>query len=152
MNTLDEKEALPGDHSASPYVKMSMLQQMAEALDDEAAALNRRAAAFEEEASAISRELQERQAALNRLTLKVEAMCSEHDSLMKKVASIKQEAAAMREEACNIEDDIALAQVEGVELKEEDGDWRGISFTPASGDESRSAVYFQRMVLTDYSG
>ena len=47
--------------SSAPRVKTRMLEQMAEALEDEAAGLYRRAAAFEEEEFLLNKEIGERQ-------------------------------------------------------------------------------------------
>lgn len=85
--------------SSAPRVKTRMLEQMAEALEDEAAGLYRRAAAFEEEEFLLNKEIEERQTEINRLLLKLEAMRAERDRVIEKVEQISSEAAAVRERA-----------------------------------------------------
>jgi len=66
MNVLDEIK-LPCGLRSRPVVKMRILEQMAEALEDQVAVLYRRAAAFEEEEFLLTREIEERQTEINRL-------------------------------------------------------------------------------------
>ncbi|HSB10775.1 MAG TPA: hypothetical protein VLM38_14905 [Blastocatellia bacterium] len=89
--------------SSSPQVRVRLLEQMAEALEDEAAVLYRRAAAFEEDEFLLNREIEERQTEINRLQLKLDAMRSERDRVMEKIESISEEATAMRYQAFNRE-------------------------------------------------
>ena len=89
-----------------------MLEQMAEALEDQVAALYRRAAAFEEEEFLLNQEVEERQTEINRLLLKLEAMRAERDRVIEKIEPISSEAAAIREEVFNGEEEIALAAIE----------------------------------------
>src|SRR5262249_22541774 len=84
--------------------KMRMLEQMADALEDEIAGLFRRAAALEEEEFVLSHEVGERQTEINRLLLRLESMRAERERVMEKIESISREARAIREEAFNTED------------------------------------------------
>jgi len=81
----------------SPRFKARVLEQMAEALEDEVDGLYRRAAAFEEEESLLNREIGERQTEINRLLLKLDAMRAERDRVMGKIDQASREAALMRE-------------------------------------------------------
>lgn len=146
MTALAEAKVSTGP-SSSPRVKMRMLEQMAEALEDEANGLYRRAAAFEEEEFLLNRELGERQTEINRLLLKLEAMRAERDRLMEKIESISQEATAMREELFNSEEEMAIAGLEG-------GQSQGAGDVDADGDRQhaatqRSAMFFRRMTLAE---
>lgn len=85
--------------SSSPRVKTRLLEQMAEALEDEAAGLYRRAAAFEEEEFLLSKEIGERQTEINRLQLKLEGLRAERDRVTDKIEQFSIEAAAVRERA-----------------------------------------------------
>jgi chromosome segregation ATPase len=121
--------------SSSPRVRVRMLEQMAEALEDEAAGLYRRAAAFEEEEFLLNREREERQTEINRLLLKLKAMRADRDRLMERIESITHEAAAMKEEAFKGEEELALSALESstadapASLVSKDG-------KPASTDEN----------------
>jgi chromosome segregation ATPase len=75
-----------------------MLEQMAEALEDQVAGLYRRAAAFEEEEFLLNREVEERQTEINRLMFKLEVMRAERERVIERIESISREAAAIREE------------------------------------------------------
>src|SRR6267142_1086713 len=98
MTVITESEP-PADGLRSPArVKMRMLDQMAEALEDQVAGLYRRAAAFEEEEFLLNREIEERQPEINRLTFKLEVMRAERERVMKRIEFISREAAAIREE------------------------------------------------------
>ena len=85
--------------SSSPRVKTRLLEQMAEALEGEAAGLYRRAAAFEEEEFLLNKEIGERQTEINRLQLKLEALRAERDRVTDKIEQISSEAVAVRERA-----------------------------------------------------
>ena len=89
---------------SSPHVKARMLEQMAEALEDEVGGLYRRAAAFEEEESLLNKEIGERQTEINRLLLKLDAMRAERDRVMEKIELVSHEAALMRDRSFNCED------------------------------------------------
>lgn len=121
--------------SSSPRVKTRMLEQMAEALEDEAAGLYRRAAAFEEEEFLLNKEIGERQTEVNRLLLKLEAMRAERDRVIEKIEQISSEAAAVRERAFNgdEEDSIDAAQTS-----------QGQYDNPSTG-----ALFFRRMTVAE---
>lgn len=142
----------PGGRLTSPpRVKMRMLEQMAEALEDQVTGLYRRAAAFEEEEFLLNREVEERQTEINRLTLKLEAMRGERDRVIERIESISGEAAAMREAIVNDEEDAALAVIEGSTAESApEGGVRKPAF--ASGDPSGSAMFFRRTSLADQIG
>ena len=121
--------------SSSPRVKTRMLEQMAEALEDEAAGLYRRAAAFEEEEFLLNKEIGERQTEINRLLLKLEAMRAERDRVIEKIEQISSEAAAVRERVFNgnDEDSIEAAQTS-----------QGQYENPSTG-----ALFFRRMTVAE---
>ena len=132
-------------------VKIRMLEQMAEALEDQAGGLYRRAAAFEEEEFLLNREIEERQTEINRLTLKLEAMRGERDRVIERIESISRESAAMREVLVNDEEDAALDVIEDRTLQS--GPKRGDPQAVLTGsDPSRSAVFFRRIALADQMG
>jgi predicted RNase H-like nuclease (RuvC/YqgF family) len=132
-------------------VKIRMLEQMAEALEDQAGGLYRRAAAFEEEEFLLNREIEERQTEINRLTLKLEAMRGERDRVIERIESISRESAAMREVLVNDEEDAVLDVIEDRTLQS--GPERGDPQAVLTGsDPSRSAVFFRRIALADQMG
>jgi len=94
---ITESEASADGLSSPPRVKMKMLEQMAEALEDQVAGLYRRAAAFEEEEFLLNREVEERQTEINRLTFKLEVMRAERERVIERIESISREAVAIRE-------------------------------------------------------
>jgi predicted RNase H-like nuclease (RuvC/YqgF family) len=100
------------DLSSSPAVKIKMLEQMAEALEDQVGALYRRAAAFEEEEFLLNREVEERQTEINRLRLKLDGMRAERDRLIERIELISAEAATIREEVFSGQDEVALAAID----------------------------------------
>jgi hypothetical protein len=137
--------------TSSPRVRGRMLQQMAEALEDEAAGLYRRAAAYEEEEFLLNCEISERQTEINRLLLKLEAMRSQRDGLLDKIEAIRNEAADLREEVGNSEEEMALAVLDNAREREtfEAGEFqKSMSF---SGEDkaSESSLYFRRMNPAD---
>ena len=151
MTILNDCEVAQGGRVSSPRVKMRILHQMAEALEDQAGALYRRAAAYEEEEFLLNHEITERQTEINRLLLKLEAMRSERDGLLGKIEGIRNEAAAMREEAFNREEEIALAALDPARVEdalEAVGSESGTSYS-GGGGPSQSSAYFRRMALTD---
>lgn len=150
MTVLTEVKEPARGLSSPPDVKMRMLEQMAEALEDQVAGLYRRAAAFEEEEFLLNREVEERQTEINRLMLKLEGMRAERDRVMERIESISGEAAAMREEAFNGEEEVALAAIESSTAEASTGPGGGDGqpiFT--GGDPSRSAMFFRRMTLAE---
>ena len=146
MTILNECEAAQGGFS-SPRVKMRMLHQMAEALEDEAGGLYRRAAAYEEEEFLLNHEISERQTEINRLLLKLEAMRSERNGLLEKIEAIRGEVAAMREEAFISEEDLALEALNTAraeETLEAAGRESEMSFS-GGASASHGSAYFRRM-------
>jgi chromosome segregation ATPase len=93
-----ESEPPANGLSSPPREKMRMLDQMADALEDQVAGLYRRAAAFEEEEFLLKRDVEERQTEINRLTFRLEVMRAERERVMERIESISSEAAAIREE------------------------------------------------------
>jgi predicted RNase H-like nuclease (RuvC/YqgF family) len=151
MNGFTDSEIAQGGAASAPRVRVRMLQQMAEALEDEAAVLYRRAAANEEEDFLLNCEINERQTEINRLLLKLESMRSDRDNLLEKVEAIRNEAAALREEAFNGEEEIALAVIDNsrvIDTLEAVGCESKLGF---SGDDKASynSLYFRRMTLAD---
>ena len=84
---------------SSPRAKTMLLEQMAEALEDQAAGLYRRAAGFEEEEFLLTKEIGERQTEINRLQLKLDGLRAERDRVTDKIEQVSSEAAAVRERA-----------------------------------------------------
>lgn len=152
MTLLTDAEDATG-YCPSPRAKMKMLEQMAEALEDEAAGLYRRAAAYEEEEFLITREIGERQAEINRLLLKVETLRGERNRVIEKIESIAREAAVMREEVCNKEEDLAVAAIQDQAANRAEPEAHaGEEPVYTGGDPSRSAVFFRRMALAEDAG
>jgi chromosome segregation ATPase len=120
---------------ASPQIKMKMLVQMAEALEDEAASFCRRDEGFEEEEFLLTRQIDERLTEINRLQLKLEALRCERQGLLQRIESLRAEAAAMKEEAFNNEDEIALSLIDDSPPIDDEQ-------TPPNGP-----VFFHRMSL-----
>jgi chromosome segregation ATPase len=121
--------------SSSPRVKTRMLEQMAEALEDEAAGLYRRAAAFEEEEFLLNKEIGERQTEINRLHLKLEGMRAERDRVIERIEQISSEAAAVRERAFEGDDEDSLNAIQATPGQYE---------SPSTG-----ALFFRRMTVAD---
>jgi chromosome segregation ATPase len=121
--------------SSSPRVKTRMLEQMAEALEDEAAGLYRRAAAFEEEEFLLNKEIGERQTEINRLHLKLEGMRAERDRVIERIEQISSEAAAVRERAFEGDDEDSLNAIQAAPGQYE---------SPSTG-----ALFFRRMTVAD---
>ena len=138
-------------NSSSSRLKMRMLQQMAEALEDEAAGLYHRAAAFEDEEFQLTREIEERQTEINRLTLKRESLRGERDRLLERVESLRSEAVVMREEVFNSQAEIALAHLGSARAGDEMAAGDFMSFLPESNDlnQSHGTTYFRRMRIGD---
>ena len=143
MTALTENKISAPSTKAQDRVKMRLLEQMAEALEDEASALYRRAAAFEEEEFILSHELGERQTEINRLLLKIEAMRAERDRVTDRIETISLEAIALREEAFNGQRGTA----ESSSGKANDPD---PVFT--NGDPARSAMFFRRVTPVEHVG
>ena len=97
-------------------VKIKMLQQMAEALDDEAEALYRRAASFEDEDYLLTREIEQRVTEINRMKLRLDAVRRERSSVTQRIEELRVEAAAIREEVFEGEDELVIQNLGTGEL------------------------------------
>ena len=137
MSTALEEKILVVPELASNHVRMRMLQQMSEALEDEASSLLLRAGGFEEEEVCLNRQIDDHQTEINRLRFRLDAVLSEQNSLLERVESLRREARAMMEEAYNSEDEIALSVIDDVPPAE------------AEDPQPRGPVFFQRPRLTD---
>jgi hypothetical protein len=111
MTVITEIKKSASGLSSQVRVKMRMLEQMAEALEDQVAALYRRAAAFEEDEFLLNREVEERQTEINRLMLKLESMRAERDRVIEKIETVSCEAIAIREEIFSNEEEAAIAGI-----------------------------------------
>lgn len=138
----------------SPRVKIKMLQQMAEALEDEAMGLYRRAALCEEQDYLLNREIDDRQTEINRFKLKLESLRSERDGLLKKIDEIKREASMIREEAIENEEEAALASITrapdspaGVTAS-----WPAPLNIASRDAQTHESSFFRRRTLTDVIG
>jgi septal ring factor EnvC (AmiA/AmiB activator) len=128
-----------------------MLQQMAEALEDEAAGLYRRAATYEAEDFQLNCEIKERQTEISRLQFRLEACRSDRDALLEKIDAIRNEAAALREEAFDNEEDLALAAIHTPRAKDSIGAAEPEikqSFSDG-GNAPESSLYFRPMSQAD---
>ena len=131
--------------SPSPRVKARMLEQMAEALEDEVGGLYRRAAAFEEEESLLNKEIEDRQTEINRLSLKLDAMRAERDRVMEKIDLVSSEAALIRDRVFSCEEDSANAgNLEANDRRNEGCDEVG----PPRGGFFRRATLSQQVPLS----
>jgi chromosome segregation ATPase len=140
MSTVLEENTAVVPEAASNHVRMKMLQQMSEALEDEASSLLLRAAGLEEEEFVLNRQIDDRQTEINRFQLKLEAVRSEREGLLERVGSLRDEANAMREEAYNNEDEIALSVINDLPSAE------------VEQDQPHGPIFFQRSRLTSNSG
>jgi predicted nuclease with TOPRIM domain len=132
-----EVNKVANETSTVSQARMRLLEQMAEALDDEAASLYRRAASFEEEEFLLNREIDDRQTEINRLQLKLDGLRAERDRLIEKIEALNEEAASLRDRA------LAGETFSNVETPEAD------RFTPAEhNDEASAALFFRRATLT----
>jgi chromosome segregation ATPase len=149
MTVPTQERILDSGASAPPQMKMRLLIQIAETLEDEAAGLFRRAAASEEEEFLLNREIEERQTEINRLILTLEAIQAERNRLMERIDSICGEATAIREEIFNREEEIALGAIEASSAEQESayletGDRDRTHVDPAGG-----ATFFRRMAMAE---
>ena len=136
---MNQENIAAGNRAVAPHVRMKMLSQMAEALEDEAGGLYYRAAAFEQEEVMLNREIEERQTEISRLQLKVEALRSTRNGLLEKIEALRSEANAMREEVFNNQEEMALT----LESDRAAEDWS----SPDRNDDHRDSVFFQRINL-----
>ena len=116
--------------NSSSQMRTMLLEQMAEALEDEALGLYRRAAAFEEDEFLLNKEIDDRQTEINRLQLKLDGLRSVRDRLMERIETITEEAQALRDESLN-----NYASEIGAPRPDHDND--------------AGAMYFRRATLTE---
>jgi signal transduction histidine kinase len=153
MGTLKDDELTRDEqHWSSDRLKLVMLQQMAEGLEDEANGLNRRAKALEEEEFLLSTEVQERLTEINRLNLRLEGLRSERDSLLERVEALRREAIHLKEEVLDNEEELALESLAvgggGIAAPVTSmGDLR--SSVLGGSSESHSPSFFRRTTITD---
>lgn len=137
------------DDSAPPVMraKLRMLEQMAEALEDEAAGLYRRAAVYEEEEFLLAREIEGRQTEINRLSLKLTSLRADHDALIEKITALNGEATALRQQVyCNEEAEVLAVIERAAALTLPPGE--AAAAATVKGVTSRS-LYFRRAALAD---
>ncbi|HEX8185318.1 MAG TPA: hypothetical protein VF747_11215 [Blastocatellia bacterium] len=150
MTLFTGDEIVQRDAASSPHIKVRVLQQMAEALEDEAAGLYRRAAAYEEEEYLLNCEINGRQTEINRLLLKLEAMRSDRNGLVEKIEEIKTEAALLREEVFKSEEEIALAVIDDTRANEPLKACCESNMGFSGEDKAlQNSLYFRRMTLAD---
>jgi len=156
MGTLNENDLARVEQNwGSERLKLVMLQQMAEALEDEANGLNRRARSLEEEEFLLSAEIQERLTEVNRLNLRLEGLRSERDTLLDRIENLRREALHIKEEVLDNEEEMALDSL-SISRAEEDDD----ASVPEEDLEEVHAdrkpvaagrpVYFRRTSVTDF--
>src|SRR6185369_10145349 len=131
MQTTQMNESRSAANSSS-QMRTMLLEQMAEALDDEAFGLYRRAAAFEEDEFLVNKEIDDRQTEINRLQLRLDGVRSERDRLMERIETITEEARALRDESLN-------------NTASESG-------ASPDHDDDAGAMYFRRATLTEAAG
>lgn len=148
MNGLNQGDEAMGGGVTTQRIKIRMLQQMAEALEDEAAGMYRRAAAFEEEEFTLSREIEERQTQINRLLLKLEALRADRDGVTEKIEALRSEAAALRDEAFTSEEEMALSSID-CDLHGQGGPDAPAGSRAGGEDQSRGSTYFRRMTFAN---
>ena len=137
-------------------VRIKMLQQMAEALDDEAEALYRRAASFEDEDYLLTREIEQRMTEINRMKLRLDAVRRERSSVTQRIEELRVEAAAIREEVFEGEDELVIQNLGTGELDRlsnnshtsyESGD--GSVFTGLCDEPDLGSSFFRKVSLRD---
>jgi hypothetical protein len=150
MTILDDVEVTASETPLPSRLKMRLLEQMAEALEDEAAGLYHRAAGFEEDEFLLNRQIEERQTEINRLLLKLEAVRSERGGVLEKIETINAEAAQMREQVFNLEDDIALRAIAPPQAGDDSTTGRLYNITDfVQEDQAGGSLYFRRLTLVD---
>lgn len=152
MESFNDLELAANETPPSPHVRMCMLEQMAEALEDQMAALYRRAAAFEQEEFLLYGEIEERQTGINRLRLKLEGLRSDRVGVLNKIEAITGEAAALREEVFRHEEAVVLAAIE----RSQEGEYLAIADqSERDGGQyadpaSRHSQFFRRATLDEH--
>ena len=135
-------------------VRIKMLQQMAEALDDEAEALYRRAASFEDEDYLLTREIEQRVTEINRMKLRLDAVRRERSIVTQRIEELRVEAAAIREEVFEGEDELVIQNLGTGELDrlsinsrtsyENDSEFTELSYQP-----DLENAFFRKVSLKD---
>lgn len=145
MGFIDEKNEEIRS-SDSDRVRLEMMHQIAEGLEDEAESLTRRARSFEEEEFLLNREIEEHQTEINRLQLRLRSLRAERDSLIGKCEMLRREASSIREDALSDEEELAIESLElgASQFLFQDGE--------ELEDRSGDGVFFRRMSVTDVVG
>ncbi len=150
MTVLDDITESACDQSSQTGMKLRMLDQMAEALEDQVAALYRRAASFEEEEFLLNRDVEERQTEIHRLVLKLEGMRADRDRVLERIELISGEAAAIREEVFSSEDEAALAAIGSSPARELNGlGCVDVQAAESGGESAGSATFFRRLAIVE---
>ena len=150
MDNLSHDDAMTGNPITAQRIKIRMLQQMAEALEDEALGMDRRVVAFEDEEFSLNREIEEWQTQINRLSLKLEGLRAERNRVIEKIESLRAEAAALREEAFTGEEEIAISLIDGDTARL--GESAAVMDLRAEEEShSRGSTYFRRMTLENHA-
>ena len=136
-------------------VRIKMLQQMAEALDDEAEALYRRAASFEDEDYLLTREIEQRITEINRMKLRLDAVRRERSAVTHRIEELRVEAAAIREEVFEGEDELVIQNLGTGELDRLSNksnasyDAEQDSFAGLSDEPDIESTFFRKVNLKD---
>jgi chromosome segregation ATPase len=115
VDMTDEKELSQEEQIVADYVKLKMLQHMAEGLEDEADGLHCRADALAEEEFLVVRNIDEHQTEINRLLLKLQGVRSARYDLLEKIDRLRSEASVLREKVWTGEDELAINSLEKAE-------------------------------------
>jgi predicted nuclease with TOPRIM domain len=149
MSLSIENSALPGVQMVPDRIRVRTLQQMAEALEDEAAGLDRRAAAFEEEELVVTREVQAHQTEINRLLLRLQSIRSERDSVVERIEKLGTEARHLKQRSLSSEDEEGLGAMESCEFDDRMNRRTDLADSRGVSGQDRS-TYFRRMSVTDF--
>jgi hypothetical protein len=133
---------------AGDRLRLKMLHQMAEALDDEAAGLDRKAASLEEEECLLKQKADEHQTEVNRLLLLLQSIRSEHHGVREKIEKLTQESRELKEQSFLGEDDLALDFLE-LPAAALSGGPDSSQVVRHDTEASAGSSYFRRMSVTD---
>ncbi|HYV05836.1 MAG TPA: hypothetical protein VFB82_14675 [Blastocatellia bacterium] len=115
MTIFDEAQESPQlitNEGQDSRLSIWMLDQMAEALEDQAAGLSHRAAGLEQEQSQIRKEIERHGTEINRLLLMLESLRSDRESVVTRIESLRLEANGIREQQFACEEEAALAAID----------------------------------------
>ena len=115
MTIFDEAQESPqliANEGQESRLSIWMLDQMAEALEDQAAGLSKRAAGLEQEQSQIRKEIERHGTEINRLLLMLESLRSDRESVVTRIESLMLEANSIREQQFACEEEAALAAID----------------------------------------